>query len=152
MHRAEQILEEIVARMQASPTIGVAPECVFKHRTLSIGEKDGEIPANTVNAGDDDPAPEYTEINGEIGSQLEVLTTAYRTADDEALLKSLLFEARAEIQKAINPPQKLGLSFVLMVEYGGASAMETDAVGEVFAGKYESRWLITYHSDETDPN
>lgn len=152
MHRAEQIINAIVTRIQDSLTIGIAPENVFPNRTLSLSEKSDEIPAVTVNGGDDNTAPEYTEMSGEIGSEFEIFTTIYAIETTEALLKSLLYTKRAEIQKAIRPPDNLGLPFVLKVEYGGAAAIENDITGEMHAGKYELRWLVTYHADETDPN
>lgn len=152
-HRADQIIDAIVSRLQASVTLGIALENVFAHRTLSLAEDQGELPAITVNFGDDVPNDEYTILSALIGSTLEVLTVAYLTGDNEHDLKrALVAAARTETQKAINLRETLDLDFVIKVEYGGARAPELNAEAELMAGAQESRWLVTYQMNPDDPS
>lgn len=152
MHRAEQIIDAIVTRLQASTTLGINAQNIFAHRTLSLAENQDELPAVTVNFGEDNPANDYDEMAGEIGSTLEVFTVPYLTSDDEPSLKVALLAARTEVHKAIDPTATLDLPFVLKVEYGGAVAPEADYTGELAAGSQQSRWLVTYHMNPDDPS
>lgn len=151
MHRAAQIIDAIVARLQASATLGVNPENVFSHRTLSLAEDQDELPAETVNFGEDEPA-EFTMLDGTFSSTLDVLTKAYFVGDDESAVRQALLAMRTETHKAINLRQTLGLSFVMKVGYGGASAPEINTEGERCAGAQESRWPVTYFMDPADPS
>lgn len=152
MHRAAQIIDAIVARLQASTTLGVNPENVFSHRTLSLAETQDELPAVCVNFGEDEPA-EFTMLDGTFSSTLEILTKAYFVGDDEPAVRIALLAMRTETHKAINLRQTLGLSsFVLKVGYGGASAPEINTEGERCTGAQESRWLVTYFMDPSDPS
>lgn len=154
MHRAEQVLDAIASRLRAHSALQIAAENIFVHRSLSLAEDQGEIPAGTVNAGDDEPAEDYGTMDGdgEIASTLEVETGVFLSATDEVTLKQALFAARTEVHRAINPDETLGLSFVLKVEYGGAQKLEIDTDGEQCIGKQEHRWLVTYHMNASDPS
>lgn len=151
-HRAAQIIDAIVARLRASATLGINPQNVFEHRTLSLAENQDELPALTVNGEEDSPANDYDEMAGEIGSTLEVLTTVLVVDDDEPSVKRALFTARTETHKAINLNESLSLDFVLKVEYGGAEGPQIDYVGERAVGSQQSRWLVTYHMHPDDPS
>jgi hypothetical protein len=152
-HRAEQIIDAVVSRLQAATAaLGIAPANIQAHRTLSLADVQGELPFVGVNFGEDNPAEEYNELGGEIGSALEVLTTTYVTGEDEPAVKRALLAARTESHKAINPDVTLGLAFVLKVEYGGAAAPDINTDGESCAGSQECRWLVTYHMNPSDPS
>jgi hypothetical protein len=149
-HRADQIIDAIESRLLASTTLAVSG--VFAHRSLSLAEDQGELPAVTVNCGADEPAEEYTLLGGEIGSQLEVLTVAYCVGITEPEVKRELLRLRMEAHKAIDMTEVLDLDFVVKVEYGGATAPEIDSESQVIAGSQESRWLITYVMNPDDPS
>lgn len=149
-HRAEQILDAIASRLAASTTLNVAE--VFVHRSLSLAEDQGELPAVTVNMGEDSPADDYTLLGGEIGSQLAVMTSAYVLGTSEAAVKRELMRLRTEIHKAIDLTDALGLAFVVKLDYGGAAAPEIDSESEAIAGRLESRWLVTYILNPDDPS
>jgi hypothetical protein len=152
MHRAEQILDAIVSRLQAQTALAIPAENIQALRTLSLSDDAGEMPFAGVDFGEDAPAEEYSELGGEIGSTLEVITTTYVADDDEPTVKRALLAARTEIHKAIDPDEILGLSFVLKVEYGGAAKPEINTDSEMCVGSLESRWLITYHMNVSDPS
>lgn len=152
MHRAEQILDAIVARLQASTTLGINSQNVFPHRTLSLAENQDELPAITVKLGESQPAEELTMLDGSIGCVREILTKAYFVGEDEPTVTSALFVLLTEIHKAINLQQKLGLSFVLKVGYGGDSEPEINTDGELCAGALQSRWLVIHWMNPSDPS
>lgn len=151
-HRAEQIIDAIVSRLRASATLGIASANVFEHRSLSLSDDQGEMPALTVNYGEDEAADEITMLDGTIGSLLEILTKAYVIGDDEVSVRRALLDVRTETHKAINLLQTLGLSFVVRVAYGGAAAPEIDTEGGRCIGAQESRWAVLYHLGPTDPS
>jgi len=151
-HRAEQVLDAIVTRLQASMTLGINSQNVFAHRTLSLAENQDELPAITVNSGNDSPAHDYDEMAGEIGSTLEIFTVVLLVGDDEPAVKRALYAARTEVHKAIDLNETLDLSFVLKVEYGGAEGPEIDSAGERAVGSQQSSWLVTYHMNPSDPS
>lgn len=149
-HRAEQIIDAVVAALQSSTTLGVPSVSVYANRSLSLAEDQGEVPAICVDAADDSPAPEFDQFQ-KVASTLDLETTVYWTASNEDELKRLLFSVRREIHKAIVANSTLGLSFVLMIGYGGATKPVIDSTGEQIAGAYTSRWSVTYWMDPTDP-
>lgn len=151
-HRAAQIIDAIVTRLQSSTTLGVNAQNIFAHRTLSLAENQDELPAVTVNFGEDEPG-EYTMLDGSFSSTLEIFTKAYVVGEDETAARQALLTIRAETHKAIDLRQTLGLSsFVLKVGYGGASAPELDTEGELCVGAQESHWLVTYFMNPADPS
>jgi hypothetical protein len=150
-HRAEQVIDAVVALLQASTTLGVPSQSVYPLRTFSLAEDQGEIPAVCVNFGDDNPADDYQTLD-DVASALEVFTTSYLLADEEPELKRSLLDVRKEIHKAIVADSTLGLSFVLSIAYGGAAAPERDATGERLAGSQVSRWIVTYSMNPNDPS
>jgi hypothetical protein len=50
-HRADQILDAVVERLAASTTLRVS--YILPHRSLSLSDDQGELPAVTVNMGED---------------------------------------------------------------------------------------------------
>lgn len=154
MHRAEQILNAIAARIRAQTALQIPPENIFVHRSLSLAEDADEIPAVTVNAGDDEPAEDFQTLDGdgEIASALAIETSVFLSAADETTLRQALFDARVEVHRAINPDETLDLSFVVTVAYGGAAKAEVDTGGELCLGTQEHRWLVTYHMNAPDPS
>lgn len=152
-HRAEQILDAIAARLRAQTAIGIPADNIFVHRSLSLAEDQDEIPAATVNAGDEESADEYQLLDGdgELARALEIEVAVYFSATDEQTLKQLLFAARTEVHRAINPDETLGLAFVLKVELGAVPKPDIDVAGELSIGSQAHNWLVTYHMNSSDP-
>jgi hypothetical protein len=146
-HRAEQIIDAAVA---AIPTTA---QSVFKDRKDSLSEDDQELPATSVDEGDDTPIEDDGASNlAFVDSLLTVETTAFARAPTEYELKRTLSQLRAINHRAMMAnDQTLGLSFVLGVRYAGADAPEIERAGDQFAGKRTSRWLVHYRMNITDP-
>jgi hypothetical protein len=147
-HRAEQILDAAVAAIPATA------QSVFKHRRDSLSDAEQELPATSVDEGDDQPLDDDGASNVSfIDSMLTVETTAFARESDEATLKAKLGELRVINHKAMmGSDRTLGLTaFVIDVKYGGSDAPEIERAGEMFAGKQTSRWFVHYRMNITDP-
>lgn len=151
-HRAEQIIDAVVALLQASPSIGVSPENIFAHRSLSLSEDQGEMPAITVNIGEDSPVSDQGNDNlAFIDSLLTVEIVGYFIAPDEADVKRELFRQRRYAHVALLADPTLGLPFVMGTQYGGASKPEIDSSTQQCAGSLEAPWRVPYRMNIADP-
>lgn len=146
-HRAEQIIDAVVA------AIPETAQRVFKHRRDSLSAEEQELPATSVDEGDDVPLDDDGASNIQfLDSMLTVETTAFAEESTEELLKAKLSELRVINHKALMAGDRsLGLDFVIDVKYAGADAPEIERAGEIFAGKRTSRWLVHYRMNITDP-
>lgn len=153
MHRAEQIIDATVSALQArASSLQVPAANVFAHRTLSLDDDQGELPAITVNFGEDDPDSELGSDNlAFIDSALSISIVGYAIDPDETVVRRALLNQRRYIHAALMADQTLGLSFVIGTRYGGAAAPEIDSSGELVAGSLESRWAVHYRMNITDP-
>ena len=148
MHRADQIIDAIVSAVagQVSDT-GVH---VFAHRRLLLEVEQDELPAISVDFGQDERAE--TVIIGKLGSLLTVETTAVVARPDETEAKQELLNLRAEIHKAIMSAPRLGMpAFVVDTLYAGANPPEYDTEGDLIVGTYTSLWQVYYTMNSADP-
>ncbi len=149
-HRAEQIADALATALRASTNSAIPADSIYVHRTLSLAEDQGELPAITVNVGDDAPAPEFATMD-QVASRLEVITTGYAIDESEEALKRKLFAMRSAVHAELVVNSALGLTFILALGYAGAPAPVIDSSTESFCGSYEWRWEIVYWMDEDDP-
>lgn len=148
-HRAEQIIDAVAAALRASSTLQAN---VFEHRAMSIADDQGELPAVSVDAGEDDPLSELGNDNmAFIDSLLSVAVTACVTGDTEEELKTALFDKRRRIHQALMADSTLGLSFCMGTRYAGAGQMQINVNAERMAGSIETRWRVLYRQNITDP-
>jgi hypothetical protein len=151
-HRAEQIIDAVVVAIKAQPDLQVSASNIYAHRTLTLADDQGEMPAITVNAGDDAPASDQGSDNlSFIDSTLVLSIISYVIEDTEELVKQQLFDHRRRVHQAIMLDDTIGLSFVIACRYGGAAAPEMDATSERVAGSMESHWNIFYRMNFSDP-
>ena len=153
-HRRTQIIDAIVAIIQASASIQVAPQNVFKNRSLSLSEEQDEMPAVCVNRSEDQPDSELGNDNvAFIDSLLSVTTVGYVLGDSEGEVVEDLDEQARHVQAAILADQSLGLgeTKVIGTRYGGSGEPQIDTTGERTAGSLESRWTIHYRMNIADP-
>ena len=147
-HRAEQVLDAVAylvrARVEAS---GVK---VFTHRRFTLDPEQDDLPAITIDYGEDRKAD--SSVLGRITSLLSVECTAVVMAPLEADLRATLLELRAQIHRAVMTDQHLGLPDVVSATfYGGAGAPAVDADGEQLVGELTSTWLVLYEMSLSDP-
>lgn len=122
---------------------------VFMHRRLSLDATQDQLPAITVDFGEDQPAD--SQLLDSLGSALSVMTTCRAVEAEESALRSLLLDMRVECHRGVMADRRQGLSFVVSTFYGGASAPEIDPEGEAFSGGLTSTWLVQYRMSLTDP-
>lgn len=147
-HRAAQIIDAVAglvrARVEAS---GVK---VFTHRRHTLDPEQDELPAISVDYGED-RAAETRTLNS-IDSILSVECTAVASSALEAELREDLLELRAQAHRSVMADRRLGLpQFVVNTFYGGANAPAIDADGEQLVGELTSTWLVHYRMSLEDP-
>lgn len=149
MHRAEQVLNAVASLIEAAAD-GVH---IFTNRTLSLSEDAGELPAVTVNFGEDTPDDEDGAENFSfIDSTLEVETAIYVRGDEEVDVRSALLAQRARIHVALMADQTLSLAFVIGIYYRGADPPEFDSESGHIAARLVCRWAVKYRMNVLDPN
>lgn len=147
MHRAEQIVDAAVTLLDAALSAQV-----FKARTLSLSNEDGELPAITVNIGTDDPVSDLGADNLRfIDSLLELRLTAYAQDTSQSAVLTDLMALRVGVHKALMADQTLGLGFVMSTRYGGADAPEVATEGAYLAGRLDMTFRVLYRMSVTDP-
>jgi len=125
-------------------------EAIAGHRRFSLDPEQDELPAITIDFGEDRRAD--SSVLSSITSQLSVECTAVVMASLEADLRTRLLELRAEIHRAVMANHRLGLPDVVSTTfYGGAGAPAIDADGEQFVGELTSTWLVLYEMSLSDP-
>jgi hypothetical protein len=149
-HRAEQIVDAVASLVTArvQPT-GVH---VFTHRRLSLDPEQDEMPAISVDYGEDSRADGQTTRM--IDSVLSVEVTAVVSEKDEYDCRTRLLALRREIHRAVMADQRLGFGaqgFVVTTSYGGASAPQLAASGRTIDGEIVTTWLVHYRMELTDP-
>lgn len=147
MHRAEQIIDALVALQPAATA-------AFKHRTLSCGAEDVELPASSVRMGRDDPFEEDGASNlAFLDSLLDIEIDLLVQETDEARAIAALMQLRAAQHVAIMADRTLGLSnFVIDTRYQGADAPETEPFGEYTSARLTTVWQVHYRMNIGDPS
>lgn len=146
MHRAEQIIEAIASalRVRATPK-GVQ---VYTHRRESLAAEEDQIPAISVDFGEDDPADSgfLSGIDSALAVVIGIVAKTALPEDVRALLLDWREVSDDVLGLARESPdgQKLGLSFVNAIRYGGASDPDINPEGEQHSGALECRWFTDY--------
>jgi len=147
VHRAQQIIDAVAALVRAR--VEASGVKVFTHRRFTLDPDQDELPAISVDYGEDRKAE--TTTLGSIDSVIEIQCTAVVASSLEDELRSKLLDLRAEIHRAVMANHRLGLLFVSTTYYGGASAPAIDAEGEQLVGELTSTWLVLYEMSLSDP-
>jgi hypothetical protein len=145
MHRAEQIVDALVALM---PSTGAA----FKHRVLTVSDDEKELPAQSVRLGEDRPfdedgASNFAFIDSLLFIEIDLLV---KEVDIEAAITRLM-QLRTATHVAIMADRSLGLSFVIDTRYGGSDSPEAD-VKDYVVGSLTTRWQVHYRMNIGDPS
>jgi hypothetical protein len=152
-HRADQIIDAVATALQnASTALAIPAANIFSHRELSLSDEQGELPAATVNFGEDEPTSEFGADNlAYIDSVLAVTITTFAVGNDEASVRRTLMAQRRQVHVALMSDQELGLTFIIGPRYGGAAAPEINATTEKVIGSLETTWRYFYRMNITDP-
>lgn len=145
-HRAQQIVDALVSLIDTQvASKGVK---VYAHRRLSLSQDQDELPAISVDFGEDDA---QLEDNRDFHSLLDCEITSIVVGYDETDLKTQLLDYRRDSHIAITADRTLGLSFVTRALYAGANEPEYVTDGEMFIGSLTSVWGVAYRMDIDDP-
>lgn len=154
-HRADTIVDLFVTTLQAAGI--VATNNVYPHRSLSLADDQGELPAICVNFGDDSTIDEFGNDDAQIDSGLTISVTLYAVDPDEVALKRELLRMRELTHLAIltdasgmNCPT-LGQDFIVVIRYGGASAPTFDSSTGIVAGQLVTPFLVHYRMSAANP-
>lgn len=149
-HRAAQIIDAVTQAVSVHVPSGVR---AYSHRRLTLSGDYDELPAITVDFGEDQPVdgPGSSELEGLIVSLLTVNVTAIVADPDEHQLRRRLLELRADVHRALMSNLDLGLAFVLDTHYGGASPPEFDVAGDQLVGELTSQWGVRYEMQLDNP-
>ena len=148
-HRAQQIVEAMVAELKANTNLDAA---VYTHRQYSLREDDQELPAVSVRIGADQPTGEFVADNfAYIDSVLELVIEITVRADDEQTAMESLFSLRRQVHITAMTDRTLGLSFVIDTRYGGAAEPQFDVSADRQVARLETRWGVFYRMSISDP-
>lgn len=145
-HRAEQIVDAAKTLLDVSATLGA----LYRNRQLSLSEASSEVPATSVNLGDDEPVSDLGADNFAFVDSLltlQVIHVASATTEDGVV--DALMDMRAAAYAIMMADRSLGLSFVIDTRYGGASAPEISDEGGKLCGRLATLWTVYYRMTTT---
>lgn len=146
-HRALQIIDAIAALHSADV------QAVYKNRALSLDEDLQEIPAASVNMGEDRPLDDDGASNCRfIDSLLAVEIVFIVRGDSEEDVTQKLMELRAASHVALMADRTLGLStFVIDTRYQGAGTREIALINDRITGRLQTAWAVHYRMNIGNP-
>lgn len=147
-HRAEQIVQRCAELVATA--VAVDHVTVFTHRRLTLSADDADLPAISVDYGEDTRAD--TVIIGSISSELQVQFTGVVADAFEDVVRQKLMALRSSVHAALKADSKLGLGFVIDTYYGGANAPEVVTESEQIIGALTSTWIVYYQMNEGNPS
>ncbi len=145
-HRASQIVDALAALHSAS--VEPLGWHVYTHRRESLDPAQDELPAISIDVGEDQPA-DWKGLQS-IGSALNVEITLLATDPLEADARELVLTMRQQsealmlAQLMAAAGSKLGLGFVYSIRYDGAGPLLAEADGQQFVAGLVSKWIVAY--------
>lgn len=152
-HTVDQVIDAVVALLQQGVT-SIDGSNVLPHRSLSLSDQSGELPALTVNFGKDEPNIEFAGADGDslIDSIVELRITAHVRGDQESIVKRTLLAVRGEVQSAMLRDPNLGLDCVVYTNYGGADEPDFDSSSDAIVGRLPILFLVHYRMSAANPS
>jgi hypothetical protein len=147
-HRVETIIGAVLAAVRNEAPSNIS---VFSHRALSLSEQQGQLPAISIEFGEDRPFDDDGASNmAFIDSLLTVNTVSIVAGTVEVEVKARLLDLRHHAHKGIMSDRTLGLAFVADVRYQGANEPEFNTEGQGIVGSLTSSWAVHYRMNITD--
>lgn len=149
-HRADQIIEAVTKAIESFVPSTIK---VYAHRRLSLAEDQDELPAISVDFGEDQPTGDdgSSLMDGTIASLLTLNITGIATSFDEPQLRRQLLQIRAYVHGGIKQNHNVGLPFVIDTHYGGANPPEFDVSSDMLVGELTSAWGVRYEMNLNNP-
>jgi hypothetical protein len=145
-HRAEQIVDALVTLIQAQ--VEALGAKVYAHRRTSLDPEQDEMPAISVDVGEDQPA-DWKGLDT-LGSAFNVHVTHIATGAREEDARGAIMDLREKTEALLlshrRAPagQKLGLTFVYSIQYDGAGELESLTEGELYVAGVLAKWTVAY--------
>ena len=142
-HRACQIIDAVADAIKSTVPSNIN---VYAHRRESLAEDQDELPAISVDFGEDEPIGDdgSDKLDGTITSLLTVNVSGLASDIEESLLRRSLLQLRTHAHVAIKRNKDLGLPFVLDTHYGGANPPDVNVEGDTLIGELTSVWGVRY--------
>lgn len=145
-HRILQIVDRVAALHSADTAR------VFKNRRQSLSEKEQELPATSIDIGEDTALDDDGASNFSFLDSIATIAVTHRAkADNEEALLAELIRLRTETHVALMADRSLGLAFVIDTRYAGAQEPAIDEPNDAIAGSLTSIWRVHYRMNITDP-
>ena len=145
-HRAEQILQAVVANVTGLATTGNNVT-----RARATPQAAGALPALAVYQGPDVPldadlqSVQYLDVEFTVYIDILVATATQQ-------VDTLLNQIRVEIARALWADYQQGLSFVIEMREGSADEPMLVGEGELPAASMRTAWIFKYRRSRTDPS
>lgn len=144
-HPVEQIQDAFADRVLAY--VESKGRKVYRHRRLTLDPEQDELPAYSFDIGEDNPiqsplAGVYSEIS--IGVAALFAGPVEQDVKAAAIDMRLKCEDVADIERLAPSGQKLGLTFVHAVRWGGAGDLDVNTNGRIFVAVYPFTWIFQY--------
>jgi hypothetical protein len=145
-HRILQIVDR-VADLHTADTAKI-----YKNRRQSLSAREQELPATSIDIGEDSPIDADGASNLSFLDSVLTLAVTHRdqSGSEEELIEALI-RMRTETHVALMADRSLGLDFVIDTQYAGALEPELDEPNDGFAGSLTSIWRVHYRMNITDP-
>lgn len=150
-HRADRIVDAIVSAIQGACPSSIR---VYAHRRLTLSEDESQLPAISVDFGEDVPVNDDQGaylMDGSLQSLLTVNITGIAVSVDEASIRRSLLDMRSLVHIGIKGNSNLGLPFVIDTHYGGANPPEVDISSDKLVGELTSAWGVRYEMNLLSP-
>ena len=144
MHKAEQILDAVVANLTGLATTG---DNIKRGRVAPLD--DAKTAAISVYTGPDVPVNDSGWH--EIQSVLTVYVDCHAKSNDEQI-DQILNRIREEITVAMWADYQQGLSFIEGMNEDDAEAPDIDGEGGYVTGRMRTTWIFTYTRNRFDPS
>jgi hypothetical protein len=149
-HRAQQIVDSIVANLKANTAPGWS---VYRHRAASLNAAELELPAASVVMGADPPIQATGASNlAFLDGLLEVVIVLIAQKSFEDDLVDALVEMRRQAHISVMADRTQGLAFVIDTRYAGADAPNVSPTESKFNGVLHTRWAVHYRMNIADPS
>lgn len=126
---------------------------VYENRGISLDYADNELPAMSVDYGEDSPLEDRGQdtLDGQVRSVVTITVTCVAADDEEPELRGRLLAMRQAVHDAIRVDRRLGLAYVLDTYYGGAQPPQTADEGETLIGALVCVWGVLYEFNVDAP-
>jgi hypothetical protein len=124
---------------------------VYLNRTVALSEEQSDLTGVAIRQGADEPFDDASTFD-RMGMSLAVEVSFLDTSNDEGALVATLNELRRRLHRRLIARDALGLSFVMVIAFGGAAAPVSNNAASTVAIELLTRWSVLYTMDRFNPD